>query len=192
MKHRICLFTLFAIFSYCGIAQTIGKSLYIYRNDGYTIAFNCSEVDSITFSMVDMDGVVHNEFVTQEIWRPNGLYRISIQSIDSISFEPDEERNDSIRRWNDRLSSCEYVAQCLYGNFVALSEDNPLYNSLKDESYDNWLKLDYYGKIVSVSLENGYDDEAYRNYLLYLPYERRTKELSIIYYPGLWEMLGLP
>jgi hypothetical protein len=44
-------------------------------------------VDSIVFSEIDLDSIVHEEFVVQEFHTPDSIYRIPIASIDSVGFQ---------------------------------------------------------------------------------------------------------
>lgn len=60
--------------------------MYVYRNDGGFEAFNYSEVDSMTYSNMDVNGYSYDDIVTQEIWTKDSLYRIPLAAIDSIGF----------------------------------------------------------------------------------------------------------
>lgn len=61
-------------------------ALYNYRNDGDFNAWLNIDIDSITYSCIDTLGVEHDDIVVQEVWTPDSLYRIPIESIDSIGF----------------------------------------------------------------------------------------------------------
>lgn len=60
--------------------------LYIFRNDGSFDAFFFSDIDFIGYSKIDTLGVEHNEYVVQEIYALDTLFRIPITAIDSVSF----------------------------------------------------------------------------------------------------------
>lgn len=66
-------------------AKEYEKNIYIYRNDGKFSAFLSSEVDSLRYSRIDLDGIEHENNVIQEIWTPDSVYRIPLSVIDSIS-----------------------------------------------------------------------------------------------------------
>lgn len=74
------------------------KPFYVYLNDGTFKAFLTSQVDSMSVSKVDDDGIEHPDFVMQEFWTPDSLYRIPIAMIDSIGFTtPDTQfQSDAI------------------------------------------------------------------------------------------------
>lgn len=59
---------------------------YIYRNDGQFHAFFNNDVDSILYSNIDTLGIHHDDFVVQEIYALDSIYRIPLTAIDSISF----------------------------------------------------------------------------------------------------------
>ena len=61
-------------------------ALYNYRNDGDFNAWLNIDIDSITFSCFDLDSIEHDDVVVQEVWTPDSVYRIPIESIDSIGF----------------------------------------------------------------------------------------------------------
>lgn len=61
-------------------------ALYIYRNDGGFHGFFYGEIDRFEYSKVDTLGVEHDDFVVQEIYARDTVYRIPINAIDSIGF----------------------------------------------------------------------------------------------------------
>lgn len=61
-------------------------NIYVYRNDGEFKAFNKTEVDSITYSHIDNDGIYHTDWQAQLIHTADSTYRIPLTAIDSISF----------------------------------------------------------------------------------------------------------
>ena len=61
-------------------------AIYNYRNDGDFNAWLDIDVEKITYSCTDLDGVEHDDYVIQEVLTDDSLYRIPIISIDSISF----------------------------------------------------------------------------------------------------------
>lgn len=63
------------------------KALYVHRNDGDFNAFFFSEIDSIVYSMIDVDSVLCEDYVTQEIWTPDTVVRIPLSVIEDVSLE---------------------------------------------------------------------------------------------------------
>ena len=88
------LFMLVALMNMIPVhAQDVQQNaIYCYRNDGDFDAFLHMDVDSITFSCIDLDSVVHEDVVVQEVWTPYQVYRIPIVAIDSIAFRAPEKK----------------------------------------------------------------------------------------------------
>lgn len=83
--RRLFLITFIIAATLSSKAQTIGKEMYIYRNNGQVTGFLSEEVQSIGFSNRDSEGE-HNEYVTQLIYTNDSTYEIPLAEIDSISF----------------------------------------------------------------------------------------------------------
>lgn len=79
----ISLFTLLMSFALPSNAQ---QAFYIYRNDGGINTFITTEIDSMTYSRLDLDSVAHDEYVVHEVYTPDSIYRIPIELIDSVGF----------------------------------------------------------------------------------------------------------
>ncbi len=62
------------------------KPVYIYRNEGFIQTFITEEIDSITYSRIDADSMLHSDYCMTEIHACDTVFRIPIASIDSISF----------------------------------------------------------------------------------------------------------
>ncbi len=60
--------------------------MYVYRNDGVINAFLKADIDHICYSQLDVDSVAHAEYVVQEVWVVDSVYRIPLEKIDSVSF----------------------------------------------------------------------------------------------------------
>lgn len=56
------------------------KSAFVYRNDNAINAFACNNIDSITYER-------DNEKEIQVIWTADNIYRIPLESIDSVCFD---------------------------------------------------------------------------------------------------------
>lgn len=61
-------------------------AFYVYRNDGQFNAFFFSEVNCIQYSKIDQDSIECNDYVMQEIYTSDSIYRIPLDVIDSLSF----------------------------------------------------------------------------------------------------------
>lgn len=81
---------LLAASTYGAMAQN--EAMNVVRNDGAEPEFFYkSDVDSIVFSKVDIDGNAHDEYVVQEIWVNNVASRIPLGAIESVTFTDDTD-----------------------------------------------------------------------------------------------------
>lgn len=80
-------FLLFTI-SYSNAQQ----AFYIYRNDGRINTFITIEIDSMVYSRIDVDSIMHNDFVVHEVYTSDSIYRIPLEVIDSIGFVTPETK----------------------------------------------------------------------------------------------------
>lgn len=62
------------------------QPFYVYRNDGIINAFFTNEVDSIVYSQLDLDSMFHQEYIVQEIYTRDSIYRIPLELIDSVGY----------------------------------------------------------------------------------------------------------
>lgn len=79
----ISLFTMLICYALPSNAQ---QAFYIYRNDGGINTFITTEIDSMTYSRLDLDSVVHDDYVVHEVYTPDSIFRIPIELIDSVGF----------------------------------------------------------------------------------------------------------
>lgn len=84
MKRLLTSILLFAAFL-CG-AHAQNDALIVYRNDGAIHGFLRADIDSMVCSQIDLDSILHADYVVQEIWTADSVYRIPLAVIDSISF----------------------------------------------------------------------------------------------------------
>ena len=84
MKRLLTSILLFAAFL-CG-AHAQNDALIVYRNDGAIHGFLRADIDSMVCSQIDLDSLLHADYVVQEIWTADSVYRIPLAVIDSISF----------------------------------------------------------------------------------------------------------
>lgn len=82
---KLLSFIAFLITAISGVLAH-NNAMYIYRSDGIINAFLKSDIDSIRYSQLDNDSVFHNEYVVQEVWAVDSIYRIPLEVIDSVSF----------------------------------------------------------------------------------------------------------
>lgn len=69
-------------------AQDRQQAFFVYRNDGDFNVFFFNNVDSITYSKLDTDSVLCDDYVTQEVWTTDSVFRIPTAAIDSVAFKP--------------------------------------------------------------------------------------------------------
>lgn len=102
MKRYLTSFIL-CLTAILSFGQSISdRTLYVYRNDGAFNAFYYSEIDSMLCSVIDTVGVEHENYVVQEIYTVDSLYRIPLTAIDSISFiTPKIEYRSNVKAIND-------------------------------------------------------------------------------------------
>lgn len=94
---RLILYFCSWLLTMTSFAQVQTDNMYVYRNDGDFTVFPYAEVDSITFSTLDINGVKHAAVVVQEFWTCDSVYRIPLEVIDSIGFiTPQTIINDDV------------------------------------------------------------------------------------------------
>lgn len=79
-KYLILFVTLLSLLITNYIFAQQKKATYIYRNDNVFDAYACSEIDSITYEE-------ENGIANQVIWTKDGVNKIPVATIDSVSFE---------------------------------------------------------------------------------------------------------
>ena len=94
---RLILYFCSWLLTMASFAQVQTDNMYVYRNDGDFTVFPYAEVDSITFSTLDINGMKHDAVVVQEFWTCDSVYRIPLEVIDSIGFiTPQTIINDDV------------------------------------------------------------------------------------------------
>lgn len=85
-----------AVLSMLGIqtasAQQTQDALYIYRNDGGFNAFFFGDIHHIEYSKIDTLGVEQDDYVVQEVYALDTLFRIPLNAIDSVAFVTPENK----------------------------------------------------------------------------------------------------
>lgn len=84
MKRLILTLSLLMTVIAGALAQN--DAVYVYRNDSEINAFLKTDVDSVVYSQIGLDSLTHSEYVVQEIWTVDSVYRIPLEVIDSVSF----------------------------------------------------------------------------------------------------------
>ena len=94
------------------LAQEItdGEAFYIYRNDGDFNGFFIDEVEEMRYSKLDLDSLLHDEYVVQEVVTADSIYRIPLAAIDSVGFvQPEIILNPRLKNL-DELGITSYVS----------------------------------------------------------------------------------
>lgn len=84
MKRLIATFSL--LLTMIAGASAQNDAMYVYRNDGVINAFLKTDIDSVRYSHLDLDSMFHKEYMVQEVWTVDSIYRIPLEVIDSVSF----------------------------------------------------------------------------------------------------------
>ena len=155
MKYRILNIAVLLICCISAMAQAVTDNLYIYRNDGKFNAFYPNEIDSITYSKKDLNGVEYPDAVVQEIWTADSVYRIPLSVIDSISVAtPEIMYAPKVKKLSpDYLPYIKKVD----GLNISLSNDLPHAlrinkgDILLYEGFDDLFVDGFAGKVVSMS-----------------------------------------
>ncbi|MDY6206463.1 MAG: formylglycine-generating enzyme family protein [Prevotella sp.] len=122
--------TLFLCIALLGMAKATAQTryaVYNFQNNGKFHSFLQIDIDSITFSRIDLEGNVHDDMVVQEVWTADSLYRIPLDVIDSIAFKKQEADVDvplqeqvvelQLPEELQDVDATEYVLSTPYGDF---------------------------------------------------------------------------
>ena len=139
------------------ISQTVGEASYVYRNDGEFNAFFHDEIESITYSNYDKDGIYCDEIVVQEIHTQDSVYRIPITAIDSIGFtQPTPIFKENVNDLSGPLKN--YIAS-VDGMTIKFKNDIPsdmmptTNDKLIQLFYDNLFPDGFAGKVSMITYE---------------------------------------
>ena len=134
------------------------KTLYVYRNDGGFDAFFNEDVDSIVYSTVS-DSLTYDQVAVQEIWTKNGVTRIPVDAIDSISFQTPQPlfRNNVFHLTRDVLSYVTNATQTeLTFKSTTPASKRPVQGQVVISDYfDEPVTGVFAGKVTSVSRNGG-------------------------------------
>ena len=88
MKRLAILMSLFVTFAGCFTSLSAQKTFRVFKHDGSLNVFLYSNIDSITYSNIDVNGMLQNYVVTQNIHTPDSVYQFNVNEIDSVAFTP--------------------------------------------------------------------------------------------------------
>ena len=162
---RYTFIILAAVLSMLGIqtasAQQTQDALYIYRNDGGFNGFFFSDIERIEYSKVDTLGVEQDDYVVQEVYALDTLYRIPLNAIDSVTFVTPETiyKKDVVHTtesdlWNYVIGSDSVTMLILASNTPAAMIPKAGDKIVTTKSR-NFLPGGFYGQVQSV--QNGAD-----------------------------------
>lgn len=106
------------------MAQAVQDALYIFRNDGQFDAFFYGDIDHIEYSKIDTLGVEQEDYVVQEIYALDTLYRIPISAIDSVAFVTPETKYKADVFLPDK-SIADYIVASDSINWIRLATNTP-------------------------------------------------------------------
>jgi hypothetical protein len=105
-------------------AQRVQNALYIFRNDGQFHAFFYGDIDRISYSRIDTLGVEHDDYVVQEVWALDTVYRIPVSAIDSVSFvTPENKVQDDVFCPDKSISDYIIASDSVW--WILLSPETP-------------------------------------------------------------------
>jgi len=105
-------------------AQQTQDALYIFRNDGGFNAFFYDDIDHIEYSKIDTLGVEQADYVVQEVWALDTVYRIPISAIDSVAFVTPEKKIKADVFCPDK-SIANYIVASDTINWIRLASNTP-------------------------------------------------------------------
>lgn len=112
MRKYLLLFFLTLVSLCIGAQQK--KAAFVYRNDNALNAFACNSIDSITYE-------INDEREDQVIWTADKVYRIPLESIDSVCF--DTPKNVIFQIPEEDLNGWE-VGYCLGDEYIVAYTDD--------------------------------------------------------------------
>ena len=160
MKRYIAiLVAVLAMFSVLPMsAQQTQDALYIFRNDGGFNAFFYDDIDHIEYSKIDTLGVEQEDYVVQEVWALDTVYRIPISAIDSVAFVTPEKKIKADVFCPDK-SIANYIVASDTINWIRLASNTPtamipkVGDKLLIEEESKYIPDGFVGLVTSV--ENG-------------------------------------
>lgn len=97
--------------------------LYIFRHDGSLNGVYSANITDMRYSRVDFDGVVHDDYVMQEIVMGDSILRIPLAEIDSMTYKrPETEYQPDVVRIDERYEQYLIGSE---GTTIYFSSDLP-------------------------------------------------------------------
>ena len=163
MKQRCLFISLLAlivsVFQLIPVQAQNQFAIYNYRNDGDFNAWLDIDVEKITYSCTDLDGVEHDDIVVQEVWTPDSVYRIPISAIDSIGFRaPKPELKEGIFHITE-----VHIPYTVSVEDLTITFNSSIPNSLLpsigqvviSDVYDEPFEIGFAGRVKNVVNSNG-------------------------------------
>lgn len=124
-RHTL-LYILTALLSIFGVqtlyAQVTQDALYIFCNDGGFNAFFWGDINRIEYSKIDTLGVEQADYVVQEVYALDSVYRIPISAIDSVSFvTPETKYQADVIRPDKSIANYIVASDSVYWIRLALN-----------------------------------------------------------------------
>lgn len=151
---RKVLVIIIAVFTLLSSSVYADNAIYIYRNDGNFNAFFDSEIDSLSYSVVDTSGVVHPHHVTQLVHTPDSLYRIPLSAIDSIAFtERPVQYNPEVIKLAESYIPYIISSEGLTIKFSSLPDELRIYNGdiLLYEGFTDKFPDGFVGRVTNIT-----------------------------------------
>ena len=206
MKQTFLKFICSAVFALSALLPVSAQeTFYIYRNDGQFNAFFNDEVDSIIYSKIALDSTLCDDYVVQEVYTADSLYRIPLAAIDSVGFvKPETILNKNVVKLEDGLY--DYLIK-VNGMTLTFSSDLPkkLYPRKGDilictDFNSSFFEEGFVGKVISSDLRSdGYQVECdsvndiTEIFEQLISVERMTVEdTTVTRAEGTWETASIP
>lgn len=206
MKQTFLKFICSAVFVLSVVLPVSAQeAFYIYRNDGQFNAFFNDEVDSIIYSKIALDSTLCDDYVVQEVYTADSLYRIPLAAIDSVGFvKPETILNKNVVKLEDGLY--DYLIK-VNGMTLTFSSDLPkkLYPRKGDilictDFNSSFFEEGFVGKVISSDLRSdGYQVECdsvndiTEIFEQLISVERMTVEdTTVTRVEGTWETASIP
>ena len=96
--RKICFSLLISLFTSAAFAQSENAAFYIYQKGGRVNGFFYDEVEKITYSYLDTQGIEYDEYMSQEVVTADSTYRFLLSDIDSVGFvQPEVKMGPRVR-----------------------------------------------------------------------------------------------
>ena len=154
LKHLVALATALLV-TLGAQAQTTQDALYIFRNDGGFNAFFFADIDSMRYSKVDTLGIEHDDYIVQEIFALDTIYRIPLDAIDSIAFvTPETKYKADVVRYDKTLLDYIIASDSLFWFQLAPTTPVSMIPKVGDkilfEETNDLMPYSFAGRVTSV------------------------------------------